>query len=160
MKLKTCSFFFVLFLLTTFSGFGQTLQGRAAADFFTAFAQMVRDGRRFTELNDLTPHIPPEVFAKLEEDLVYRVAFIGFAANQLGTISGRTSSVGFPQTLNALTGFLMIIEASGEIEEWTVQEITNRYEQLLATSWRNVNPSLFALILEAYCSYMRGELWQ
>lgn len=161
MRLKAGSLFLVLFLFGTISGYAQsTMQGRAAADFFTAFAQMVIDGRRFTSLNDLTPYIPPAVLEKLEEDVVYRAAFIGFAANQLGIISGRTSPTGFPQTLNALTGFLMIIEESGEIQEWTIREITDRYEYLLATSWRNVNPPLFALMLEAYSSYMRGELWR
>ena len=159
MKPKIC--LILLFLFSSLPVFTQTtLQGRAAADFFTAFAQFVIDGRRFTALEDLTPYIPLEVLDRLDEDLVYRVAFIGFAANQLGTMSGRTNSVGFPQTLTALTGFLMIIEESGEMEEWTMREITNRYEQLLATSWRNVNPSLFAFILEAYTSYRRGELWR
>ena len=160
MKLKTCLFFFILISFPAFSGTAQTLQGRAAADFFTAFARMVSTGIRMTHLNDLTSFIPDEVFTSMEENLVYRVTFIGFAANQFGTISGQTNSVGFPQTLNALIGFLTIVEESGEIETWTVNEIVNRYEYLLATSWRNVNPPLFSLILQTYASYMRGELWQ
>ena len=149
-----------LFFAGVFPSWGQTLLGSAAGDFYSAFAKMGIDEKRLTSLEDLTPYIPQKVFEKLEESLVYRVAFIGFAANHLGVITGITSSVGFAETLNALTGFLMVIEESGDLEEWTVREISNRYEQLLATSWRNVNPSLFIVILEAYCSYKRGELWQ
>jgi hypothetical protein len=160
MKIKTASFILLLLLVGNFPGFAQTLLGKAAGDFFTAFARLVGTEKRLTDLNDLTPYIPAEAFERLEEDLVYRVAFIGFAANQLGVISGRTNSVGFAETLRALTGFLMIVEKSNDIEEWTIGEITGRYEQLLATSWRNVNSPLFALMLEAYCSYKRGELWQ
>ena len=165
MKLK--SRFFVrsflvlgLFFAGVVPSWGQTLLGSAAGDFYSAFAKMGIDEKRLTSLEDLTPYIPQAVFEELEENLVYRVAFIGFAANQLGVISGITSSVGFAETLNALTGFLMVIEESGELEEWTIREISGRYEQLLASSWRNVNPSLFTVILEAYCSYKRGELWQ
>jgi hypothetical protein len=54
----------------------------------------------------------------------------------------------------------MVIEKSDKIEEWTIGEISTRYEQLLATSWRNINSPLFMVMLEAYCSYKRGELWQ
>ena len=139
---------------------GQTLVGRAAGDFYSAFAKMGIDEKRLTALEDLKPYISEEAFGKLKNNLVYRTAFIGFAANQLGIITGITSSVGFAETLNALTGFLMIIEESGEIKDWTIKEITGRYEQLLASSWRRVSPSLFAVMLEAYCSYRRGELWQ
>ena len=138
---------------------GQTLVGSAAGDFYSAFAKMAKDEMRLTTLEVLKPYITPEVFQRLDDNLVYRAAFIAFAASQYGVITGMTSSVGFNETLNALTGFLMIIEESGEIKEWTMNEITSRHEQLLASSWRNVNPSLFAVMLEAYCSYMRGELW-
>ena len=143
-----------------FPVFAQTLLGRAAGDFYSAFAKMGIDEKRLTALKDLDQYIPEDAKKRLNENLVYRTAFIGFAANQLGVISGITSSVGFAETLNALTGFLMIIEESGEINEWTIKEISNRYEQLLASSWRNVNSPLFTVMLEAYCSYKRGELWQ
>ena len=159
MKYKTALLVLLLPLSGAFPCYAQTLRGRAAADFYSAFAKMAIDEKRLTSLEDLTPYIPEKVFERLEDNLVYRTAFIGFAANQLGVIKGTTSSVGFFATLNALTGFLMIIEESGEIEEWTIREISNRYEQLLASSWRNVSPSLFAVMLEAYCSYKRGELW-
>ena len=149
----------MLFLLKVFPCFSQTLLGAAAGDFYSAFAKMLKDEIRLTSMEALKPYITWEVFQKLEDNLVYRAAFIGFAANQHGIITGITSSVGFHETLNALTGFLMIIEESGEIKEWTVNEISSRYEQLLASSWRNVNPSLFAVMLEAYCAYKRGELW-
>ena len=160
MKLKIGILVLVLFFAGVFSSWGQTLLGRAAGDFYSAFAKMGLDEKRLTSLEDLKPYIPQAVFEKLEENLVYRVAFIGFAANQLGVISGITSSVGFAESLNALTGFLMVIEESGELEEWTIKAISGRYEQLLASSWRNVNPPLFTVMLEAYCSYKRGELWR
>ena len=138
----------------------QTLTGKAAGDFYSAFAKMSIAEKRLNTLEDLAPFIPADVRTRLGESLVYRTAFIGFAANQHGIISGITSSVGFAETLNALTGFLMVIEESGEIREWTIKEISGRYEQLLASSWRMVNPSLFMVMLEAYCSYKSGELWQ
>ena len=139
--------------------FAQTLLGAAAGDFYSTFAKMGINEKRLTTLDDLTPFVRDDVRKRLGENLVYRVAFIGFAANQLGVITGVTSSVGFAETLNALTGFLMVVEESGEIKEWTIKEITARYEQLLASSWRNVNSPLFTVMLEAYCSYKKGELW-
>jgi hypothetical protein len=150
----------VLVMAAVLPGFGQTLLGKAAGDFYSAFAKMASDEKRLTSLENLKPYIPGDVFGRLEENLVYRAAFIGFAANQRGIIAGITSSVGFAVTLNALTGFLMVLEESGELKEWTIKEISGSYEQLLASSWRNVNPSLFTVMLEAYCSYKRGELWQ
>jgi hypothetical protein len=159
MKSKTGFLILLLVFLKVSPCFGQTLVGSAAGDFYSAFAKIAKDEMRLTTLEVLKPYITPEVFQRLDDNLVYRAAFIAFAASQYGVISGMTSSVGFNETLNALTGFLMIIEESGEIKEWTVNEVSTRYEQLLASSWRNVNPSLFAVMLEAYCSYMRGELW-
>jgi len=160
MKLKTGLLFLALFLLGALPVFPQTLVGSAAGDFYSAFAKMGIDEKRLTALEDLKPYITDKVFSRLEESLVYRVAFIGYAANQVGILTGITSSVGFAETLNALTGFLMVIEESGELQEWTIKEISNRYQQLLASSWRNVNPSLFTVMLDAYCSYKRGELWR
>jgi hypothetical protein len=160
MKLKTGLLFLALFFLGALPVFSQTLLGRAAGDFYSAFAKMGIDKKRLTALEDLKPYMAEKVFTRLEEDMVYRVGFIGYAANQLGILTGITSSVGFAETLNALTGFLMVIEESGELQEWTVKEISNRYEQLFASSWRNVNPSLFVVMLDAYCLYKRGELWQ
>ena len=159
MKLKRNLLVLGLFFAGLFPAWGQTLLGKAAGDFYSAFAKMASAETRLSSLENLEPFIPEDVLERLGEDLVYRVAFIGFAANQYGIITGITSSVGFAETLNALTGFLMVIEESGEIQEWTIREISSRYEQLLATSWRNVNPSLFVVMLEAYCSFMRGELW-
>ena len=159
MKGKTALLIALLFFLKLFPCFGQTILGSAAGDFYSAFAKMVSDEKQLTSLEVLKPYITWEVFQKLEDNLVYRAAFIGFAASQQGVITGITSSAGFHETLNALTGFLMIIEESGEIKDWTINEVSTRYEQLLASSWRNVNPSLFAVMLEAYCSYKRGELW-
>ena len=150
----------VLIFAGTFSGWSQTLLGKAAGDFYSAFVKMSTSEKQLSSLSDLTPYIPAEVHKHMEENLVYRAAFIGFAANQYGVISGITSSVGFAETLNALTGFLMVIEESGEIKEWTIKEISGRYEQLLASSWRNVNASLFTVMLDANCSYKRGELWK
>ena len=160
MKLKIGLLVFILFFAGILPCRGQTLRGKAAGDFFSAFAKMAISERRLNTLEDLRPFIPEAVLERLGRDLVYRTAFICYAANQHGVITGITSSVGFAESLNALTGFLMVIEESGEIKEWTVREISNRYEQLLASSWRNVNPSLFIVMLEAYCSYKRGELWQ
>ena len=160
MKLMKYPLVLVLLLICIFPVFGQTLVGRAAGDFYSAFAKMAIDEKRLGSLEDLKPYISKDAFRLLGENLVYRTAFIGFAANQLGIITGITSSVGFAETLNALTGFLMIVEKSGDIEEWTIREISGKYEQLLASSWRNVNPSLFVVMLEAYCAYMRGELWK
>jgi hypothetical protein len=160
MKVKTGLLFLALFLLGVLPAFSQTLLGSAAGDFYSAFAKMGIDEKRFTALEDLKPYMAERVFSRLEESLVYRAAFIGYAANQLGILTGITSSVGFAETLNALTGFLMVIEESGELQEWTIREISNRYEQLLASSWRHVNPSLFTVMLDAYCSYKRGELWK
>ena len=153
-------FTLVMLLLIALPSFGQTIKGRAAGDFYSAFAKMGMSEKRLGALEDLRPFIPGEVLARLREDMVYRAAFIAFAANQHGVITGITGSSGFAETLNALTGFLMIIEKSGGSEEWTIREISGRYEQLLASSWRNVNPSLFTVMLEAYCQYMRGELWE
>ncbi|MCL2129628.1 MAG: hypothetical protein FWH35_04650 [Treponema sp.] len=150
----------LLFFILSIPIHSQTLVGKAAGDFYSAFAKMGIDEKRLTSLEDLKPYISGSALKELEENLVYRVAFICFASNQLGVISGITSSVGFAESLNALTGFIMVIEESGEIEEWTIKEITGRYEQLLASSWRNVNPPLFTVMLEAYCSYKRKELWQ
>ena len=165
MKQKTKTLVRSLFIIgvlctAAFPCFSQTLTGKAAGDFYSSFAKMGIDKKKLSALEDLKPYIRQEVFERLEENLVYRTAFIGYAANQHGIISGITSSVGFAETLNALTGFLMIVESSGEIKEWTIKEISGRYEQLIATSWRMVNPSLFAVMLEAYCSFKRGELWQ
>jgi hypothetical protein len=159
MRYKTGFLFPALFFAMILPGFGQTLVGKAAGDFYTAFTMLGKDQKHLTSLDDLKPYIPGDVHERLKENLVYRTAFIGYAANQHGIITGNTSSVGFAETLNALTGFLMIIEESGEIKEWTIKEISNRYEQLIASSWRNVSPSLFTVMLEAYCSYKRGELW-
>ena len=160
MKSKPALLILLFSLFAVFPGFAQTLRGRAAGDFYSAFARMAIDEKRLTALDDLTPYIPEDVFQRMEENLVYRTAFIGFAANQVGVITGITSSVGFAATLNALTGFLMIVEENGDIEEWTIRELTDRYEQLIATSWRNVNPTLFTVMLEAYCLYKREELWR
>jgi len=160
MKLKTGLFLIMFFSLGGLPCFSQTIMGKAAGDFYSAFAKMGINEKRLTSLDDLTPFINHEVFERLREDLVYRVYFVGFASNQFSLISGVTSSVGFFETLRALAGFLMLIDESGELEEWTIREISNRYEQLIASSWRNVNPPLFTVMLEAYCSYMRGELWQ
>jgi len=160
MKLKKSLLVMGLFLAGFFSTFGQTLVGKAAGDFYSAFAKMGIAEKQLRTLEDLKPFIPEEVLDRLKEDLVYRTAFISYAANQVGVITGITSSVGFAETLNALTGFLMVIEKSGELKGWAIREISNRYEQLLASSWRNVNQTLFIVILEAYCSYKRGELWQ
>jgi hypothetical protein len=160
MKLKTGLLFLQLFLLLALPVFSQTLVGSAAGDFYSAFAKMGKDEKRLTALEDLKPYITEKVFSRLEDSLVYRVAFIAYAANQVGILTGITSSVGFAETLNALTGFLMVIEESGELQEWTIKEISNRYQQLLASSWRNVNPSLFTVMLDAYCAYKRGELWR
>ena len=140
--------------------YGQTLLGKAAGDFYSAFAKMAIDEKRLNSLEDLEPYITKDALKMLDENLVYRAAFIGFATNQLGVISGNTSSVGFVESLNALTGFLMVLEESGEIEEWTIREISNKYEQLLASSWRNVNTPLFISMLETYCLYKRGEIWR
>jgi len=160
MKLKTGLFSLLLFLSGTIPVFSQTLLGSAAGDFYSAFAKLGINEKRYTSLEDIKPYMPEKVFTRLEENLVYRVAFIGFAANQLGVMTGVTTSVGFAETLNALTGFLMVIEENGELQEWTIKEISSRYEQLLASSWRNVNPPLFTVMLDAYCSYKRGELWK
>ena len=160
MKHKIGLLVFVLFFTAFVPSFGQTLLGKAAGDFYSAFARMAIDSKQLNSLEDLKPYIPLHVFQSMEENLVYRVAFISFAVNQLGVISGNTSSVGFANTLNALTGFIMLIEESDELEEWTIREISNRYDQLLASSWRNVNTPLFMTMLEAYCSYKRRELWQ
>ena len=149
-----------LFFAAALPCFGQTLLGTAAGDFYSAFAKMGIAEKKLGSLEDLKPFIPENVFTKMDENLVYRTAFLGFAANQLGVITGNTSSVGFLETLNALTGFLMIIEESGEIREWTIREISGRYEHLIATTWRNLNSPLFVVMLEAYCSYKRGELWK
>jgi len=150
----------LLFLPGTLPLFSQTLLGSAAGDFYSAFAKLGINEKRYTSLEDIKPYMSEKVFNRLEESLVYRVGFIGFAANQLGVMTGITSSVGFAETLNALTGFLMVIEGNGDLQEWTIKEISSRYEQLFASSWRNVNPSLFTVMLEAYCSYKRGELWK
>ena len=160
MKQKASLLILTLLFVGVLPCFGQTLLGKAAGDFYSAFAKLASDEKQFLSLNDLTPYITDEVRIWLEEDLVYRVAFIAFAASQNGVITGITSSVGFAPTLNALTGFLMVLEESEELREWTIAEISSQYEQLLASSWRNVNPSLFAVMLGAYCSYKRGELWQ
>ena len=159
-KLKTGLLVLGLLFTVSLSSWGQTLVGKAAGDFYSAFAKMGMNEKKLTSLEDLKPYIPAEVFGRLKENLVYRTAFISYAANQHGIITGITSSVGFAETLNALTGFLMVIEENGEIKEWTIKEISGRYEQLFASSWRNVNPSLFTVMLKAYCSYKRGELWQ
>jgi hypothetical protein len=159
MKNKIGFLALTLLFTTIFPGYGQTLAGKAAGDFYSAFAKLGKDAKQLNSLEDLKSYIPADVHERLKENLVYRTAFIGYAANQLGIIKGITSSVGFAETLNALTGFLMIIEEAGEIREWTIKEILARHEQLIATSWRNVNPPLFTVMLEAYCSYKRGELW-
>ena len=159
MKLKTKVLALGLFFAALLPLWSQTLVGKAAGDFYSAFAKMGIDEKRLNSLEDLKPYIPQDVHARLKENLVYRTAFICYAANQHGIITGITSSVGFAETLNALTGFLMVIEENGDLKEWTIKEITAKYEQLFASSWRNVNPSLFTVMLEAYCSYKRGELW-
>ena len=159
MKLKTGLLVLGLSFAASLPVFGQTLLGKAAGDFYSAFAKMGINEKRLNVLDDLKPYITEEVQKRLKENLVYRVAFIGFAANQQSVIAGTTSSVHFAETLNALTGFLMILEDSNELQEWTIKEITARYEQLLASSWRNVNSPLFTVMLEAYCSFKRGELW-
>ena len=158
--MKTKLLIFTLFFTATSLSWGQTLLGRAAGDFYSAFAKMGKNEKQLKNLNDLKPFIPEDVQKRLGENLVYRAAFIGYAANQHGIITGITRSVGFYETLNALTGFLMIIEENEKIKEWTIKEISGSYEQLLASSWRNVNPTLFVVMLEAYCSYKRGELWK
>jgi hypothetical protein len=159
MKPRTVILFLALLFATALPSPGQTLVGMAAGDFYSAFAKMAINEKRLTDLEELKPFIPANVTERLKDDLIYRAAFIGFAVNQYGVISGKTSSVGFYTTLNAITGFLMLIEENGEIEDWTIREISRRYEQLLATSWHNINQPLFMLMLESYCSYKRGELW-
>ena len=159
MKCKTGLLILTLLFMGLVPVSSQTLLGRAAGDFYSAFAKMGMDGIRLDSLQNLMPFMPEEVHEKLNENLVYRAAFICFAANQYGVLTGITSSVGFYESLNALTGFVMLIEESGELEEWTIKAISNRYEQILATSWRNVNQSLFMVMLDTYCLYKRGELW-
>ena len=160
MKRKKGFLILALLFSVIVPSWGQTLLGKAAGDFYSAFAKMGINEKQLRALEDLKPFIPEEVLKRLEENLVYRVAFIGFAANQHGVITGITSSVGFAETLNALTGFLMIVEESDKLKEWTIKEISGSHEQLLASSWRNVNSPLFTVMLEAYCSYKRGELWR
>ena len=160
MKAKAVLLFLLVFYIGAAPSFAQTILGRAASDFYTAFALMAIDNKRFTEFEDLKPYISPDAFLMMEENLTYRVGFIGFAVNQLGVISGNTGSRGFMNTLNALTGFIMFIEERDELQEWSVREISNRYETYLASSWHNVNMPLFIAILDAYCAYMRGELWR
>ena len=159
MKCKTSILILALLFIGVNPVFSQTLLGKAAGDFYSAFAKMGMAGIRLTSLQNLMPFIPEEVHEELSENLVYRAAFICFAANQYGVLTGITSSVGFYESLTALTGFVMLIEESGELEEWTIRAISNRYEQILATSWRNVNTPLFMVMLDTYCSYKRGELW-
>ena len=153
--MKSKAFLLLLFFASLSPLFSQTLLGKAAGDFYSAFARMAIDTRRLGALDDLYPYISPHVFETMEENLTYRVAFIAFAVNQLGVISGNTSSVGFANTLNAITGFIMLIEESDELQEWTISEISNRYEHYLAASWHRVNTPLFMAILDAYCLYRR-----
>lgn len=160
MKLKAAAFFLLMFFPAVFPCVGQTLLGEAAGDFYSAFAKMGIDEKRLDTLEDLRPYISEGVFARLNEDIIYRTAFIAYAVNQHGVISGGTSSSGFAETLTAITGFFMLLEESGEPENWTVKEISDKYGQLIASSWYRANQPLFVLILEAYCSYMRGELWR
>ena len=159
MKQKVFLLVLAIFLLCVFPAFSQTLLGRAAGDFYSAFARMVTANWRFDSLDELKPYIPGEVYETMEENLVYRVGFIGFAVSQHGVMNGNTTSAGFANTLNAFTGFIMLLEEVDELEEWTLREISNRYEHYLATSWHNTNVPLFMNMLDAYCSWKRGELW-
>ena len=160
MKLKTGFLILGLLFAGIFPSWGQTLLGKAAGDFFSVYAKLGKDQKQLKTLADLDPYITDDVRNQLGENLVYRVAFTGYAANQLGILEGITRSAGFAETLNALTGFIMVIEKSDELKEWTIKEISSSYEQLIASSWRNANASLFVVMLEAYCSYKRGEIWQ
>ena len=83
----------LLFFAGILPGYGQTLLGKAAGDFYSAFAKMGIDEKRLNTLEDLKPYIPGDVFERLNGNLVYRTAFIGFAANQHGIITGITSII-------------------------------------------------------------------
>jgi hypothetical protein len=96
--------------------------------------------------------------SKIKDSLQYRVAFTGQVSARYGFNTGIVSMANLDGTINAVTGFLMIVEENGDLSAWTLKELTQKYDRLLQTAWANVNPPLFTLILQTYCAYKRGEL--
>jgi hypothetical protein len=138
----------------------QMLAGvEAMSDFYTVYGTMTSTGKALTSAADLKPYLGDGIRQKLKNNLPYRVAFIGRAAAQAGFNAGQTSMNDIDGTVNALTGFLMLVEGNGDILTWTVKEVSQKYERLMQTSWQNTNPTLFVVILQSYCAYRRGELW-
>jgi hypothetical protein len=147
---------FLLFL--TAPSHAQLLSIQALSDFYTIYGQMEKDGKTLNTPGDMKNYLIPEIKNKMSENISYRAAFIGQVAARVGFNTGVTSLQNIDTTIDALTGFLMLVEDNGDIATWTVREVSQKYDRLLQTSWQNVNPPLFTLILQTYCAYKRGEL--
>jgi hypothetical protein len=153
-----------MILISVFSLFlsvpshAQLLSIQALSDFYTIYGQMEKDGKTLNIPGDIKDYLIPEIKSKMRENISYRVAFIGQVTGRAGFNTGVTSLQNVDATINALTGFLMLVEDNGDITTWTVREISQKYDRLLQTAWKNVNPPLFTLILQTYCAYKRGEL--
>jgi hypothetical protein len=135
----------------------QMLAIKAKTDFYQVWGGMERLGRQLKNPADITDFLTDDIRSSLNTNLAYRVAFIGELTARCGFNTGQSSLVNTDGTINALTGFLMLVEGNNDIQTWTVKELSGTYNRLLQTSWQNTNPTLFILMLESYCAYKRGN---
>jgi hypothetical protein len=135
----------------------QMLAIKAKTDFYQVWGDMGRSGRQLKNPTDITDFLTADIRGSLNTNLAYRVAFIGEVTAICGFNTGQSSLDNIDGTINALTGFLMLVEGNNDIRTWTVKELSGKYDRLLQTSWQNTNPTLFMLMLESYCAYKRGN---
>jgi hypothetical protein len=159
LQLNKKTFIVFLFILIGASqSWGQMLAVKAMADFYDVYGRMEQDGKSIRSPGDIKDHLTAEIRAMLIDNLAYRVAFIGQLAARYGFNTGVTNLNNIDGTINAMTGFLMLVEGNGDIKAWTVKEVSDKYERMMQTSWQNTNPTLFMVMLETYCAYRRREL--
>jgi hypothetical protein len=130
----------------------------ALSDFYAIYGVMSSGGKPLLKAADMKGHITDVVKQKLQSGVPYRAAFIGQVTAMASFNSGQSSMANSGETINALTGFLLLVEGNGDIETWTVKEVSQKYDRLLQTAWQNTNPTLFILMLQNYCAWKRGEL--
>jgi hypothetical protein len=155
--MRKCLLLMCIFVTLPSAATAQMLAVKAKTDFYQIWGGMERSGRQLKKLDDITDFLTDDIRSSLKTNLAYRVAFIGELAARCGFSTGQSSLANIDDTINALTGFLMLVEGNDDLRTWTVKEVSGKYDRLLQTSWQNTNPTLFMLMLESYCAYKRGN---
>jgi hypothetical protein len=128
---------FVILPLTAVSA--QMLAVKAKTDFYQVWGGMERLGKQLKNPADITDFLTDAIRSSLNENFVYRVAFIGEVTARCGFNTGQSSLANTDGTINALTGFLMPVEGNNDVQTWTVKELSGRYDRLLQTSWQHTH---------------------